>query len=240
MRLQKYIAKTGYTSRRKAELLISSGRVKLNGQIVTELGTKVDELKDKVSIDDKCISLENKNIYILLNKPTSVLSSVSDDRDRKTVIDLIDGIHERIYPVGRLDYNTSGLLILTNDGEFTNIMTHPKYHIAKTYIVRCSGSISNINLKKLQDGIHIDNYLTKKAVVNLIKKTDNISIVKIRIFEGRNRQIRKMFDAINHPVIRLKRVAIGSLTDDKLPIGSWRNLTQDEIDSLRNRGLKNV
>ena len=229
MRLQKYIAKSGYTSRRKAEILITDGKVKVNGEITTELGTQVDELKDEVTIDDELLAIEANHVYILLNKPTGIVSTVSDQFDRPTVLSCIEGIEERIYPVGRLDYNTSGLLILTNDGEFTNKVTHPRYHVPKTYEVEIEGRLHLSELDRLRKGVFIDDYETQPAIVTVLGETLRGSTIQITIHEGKNRQIRKMFDEVNHPVIQLKRIRIGQIEDAELEVGKWRLLTEEEV-----------
>ena len=233
MRLQKYIAKSGYTSRRKAELLIAEGKVTVNGERTLELGTQVDENKDRVEVEGKVLTIEGQMVYILLNKPTGVVSTVSDQFDRPTVLSCIEGIEERIYPVGRLDYNTSGLLILTNDGEFTNRITHPRYHVPKTYRVEADGILTVNDLDKLRSGITIEDYVTQPAKVKIIKENRRGSIVEITIHEGKNRQIRKMFEAINHPVVKLKRIKIGKIDDKDLRIGKWRHLTNQELSYLK-------
>lgn len=233
MRLQKYIAKSGYTSRRKAEVLIADGKVKVNGKKVVELGTQVEPSKDKIEVEGKLLTIEEQLVYVLLNKPTGVVSTVSDQFERPTVLSCIKGIEERIYPVGRLDYNTSGLLILTNDGEFTNRVTHPRYHVPKTYLVEAEGRLNINDLEKLRKGVFIDDYKTQPALAKVLKENRRGSIVEITIREGKNRQIRKMFDAINHPVLKLKRIKIGDISDETLKIGSWRHLTNKEITYLK-------
>lgn len=227
-RLQKYIARSGVTSRRKAEELILNGHVKVNGIKVTELGTKVDPDKDIVTVDNKKISEVNKYIYIKLYKPEGYVTTVRDQFDRKTVLDLID-IKERIYPIGRLDYNTSGLLLLTNDGELANRLMHPKYHIYKTYIAEAEGKISEEAINKLKTGVVIDGCKTAPAKVNLLEYKNNKSVVQISIYEGKNRQVRKMFKAVGHNVIKLKRVSFGEISLGDLKTGSWKNLSNAEI-----------
>lgn len=231
-RLQKYIARCGVTSRRKAEELILAGRVKVNGAKVTELGTRVNPDKDAVTVDNKKISEVNKYIYIKLYKPEGYVTTVSDQFDRKTVLDLID-IKERIYPIGRLDYNTSGLLLLTNDGELANRLMHPKYHIYKTYVAEIEGQISQESINELKTGVVIDNYRTAPAKVNLLKYKDSRSLVQISIYEGKNRQVRKMFDAVEHKVIKLKRISFGEVSLGDLKTGSWKNLSNGEIKFLK-------
>ncbi len=231
-RLQKYIARSGVTSRRKAEELILNGLVKVNGIKVTELGTKVDPDKDIVTVDNKKISEVNEYIYIKLYKPEGYVTTVKDQFNRKTVLDLID-VKERVYPIGRLDYNTSGLLLLTNDGDLANKLMHPKYHIFKTYIAETEGRISEESIKKLKTGVVIDNYKTAPAKVKLIKYKDNKSVVQISIYEGKNRQVRKMFEAVGHSVTALKRVSFGEINLGNLTVGSWKNLSNEEIQFLK-------
>lgn len=231
-RLQKYIARSGVTSRRKAEELIITGHVMVNGIKITELGTKVDPDKDIVTVDNKKITEVKTFIYIKLYKPEGYVTTVKDQFDRKTVLDLID-IKERIYPIGRLDYNTSGLLLLTNDGELANKLMHPKYHIYKTYVAEIEGQISDISIHRLKDGVEIDDYKTAPAKVKLLKYNYNKSLVQVSIYEGKNRQVRKMFDVIGHNVKSLKRISFGEINLGELKIGSWRNLSIEEIQFLK-------
>lgn len=231
-RLQKYIARCGVASRRKAEELITNGSVKVNGSVVTELGTKVDTDRDIVTIDNKKISENDKLIYIKLYKPEGYVTTVKDQFDRKTVLDLIQ-ITERIYPIGRLDYNTSGLLLLTNDGDLANKLMHPKYHIYKTYVADIDGRIMDEEINKLKTGVSIEDYKTAPAKVKLLKYTGNTSTVQISIYEGKNRQVRKMLDAVGHQVRTLKRVSFGEIGLDNLKPGSWAYLNEDEIKFLK-------
>lgn len=231
-RLQKYIARCGVTSRRKAEELILDGRVKVNGITVTELGTKVEPDRDVVTVYNKKISEVNKYIYIKLYKPEGYVTTVRDQFNRKTVLDLID-IKERIYPIGRLDYDTSGLLLLTNDGELANRLMHPKYHIYKTYAAEIQGQISGEAIGRLKTGVIIDGYRTAPAKVKLLKCEGSRSAVQISIYEGKNRQVKKMFDAVGHKVIKLKRISFGEITLGNLKTGLWTNLSNEEIQFLK-------
>ncbi|MGB4439872.1 MAG: pseudouridine synthase [Sedimentibacter sp.] len=231
-RLQKYIARCGVSSRRKAEELIINGNVKVNGIVVTELGTKVDTDKDMVSVDNNTISENNKIIYIKLYKPEGYVTTAKDQFGRKTVLDLIE-IEERIYPIGRLDYNTSGLLLLTNDGDLANKLMHPKYHIYKTYVADVDGRISDEAINKLKSGVNIEDYKTAPAKVKLIRYSGNTSTVQISIFEGKNRQVRKMLDAVGHNVRMLKRISLGEIGLDNLKPGSWTYLKEEEIKFLK-------
>ena len=228
-RLQKVIAASGYTSRRHAEELIQKGKVKVNGNIVTELGTKVKS-SDTIEIENTIIDNNKTYEYYLLNKPREVISSASDEHGRKTVVDLIT-TGERIYPVGRLDYDTTGAILLTNDGYLANKLMHPSSEIEKKYIAKVSGLITGYEIKKLRDGIIIDGKKTAKARVKLKKydkKTDK-SVVEITIHEGRNHQVKKMFEAVNHEVIKLKRETYANLDLTNLKPGEYRSLTNKEI-----------
>mgnify|MGYP000344665603 FL=1 len=218
MRLQKYIAECGVASRRKSEELIKQGRVKVNGIPVSEMGVKVSD-EDVVEVDGRRISLEQKKVYIMLNKPVGYISSVRDQFSRNTVVDLIKGVKERIYPVGRLDYDTSGLLLLTNDGDFAFRLTHPKHEMKKTYIAEMEGVPDSNDIESFQNGLRIEDYVTSPAELTVLEKRKSSSIVKVVIHEGKNRQVRKMCDAIGHPVISLKRIAIGDLYLKNLPEG---------------------
>ena len=232
-RLQKYIASCGIASRRKAEEMIINGKVMVNDVIVTELGTKVDTGNDIVKVDNQRIYKEENNIYIKLYKPEGYVTTVKDQFGRKCVVDLID-VNERIYPIGRLDYDTSGLLLLTNDGDLANKLMHPKYHIYKTYIADIEGVINQNSLAKLEVGVIIDDYKTAPAKVKLINNTKTSSKVKISIYEGKNRQVRKMFYAVGHTVITLKRISFGRLNLDSLVQGQWAYLNSEEINFLKN------
>ena len=228
-RLQKVIANLGYTSRRKAEELIINGKVKVNGKVITELGTKVKS-NDTIEVENTILD-NNKNYeYYLLNKPREVISSVSDEHNRKTVVDLID-TSERIYPIGRLDYDTTGAIILTNDGTLANKLMHPSSNVEKKYIAKVSGLVTGYEIKQLRDGVIIDGKKTAKAKVNLKKydKKSDKSIVELIIHEGRNHQVKKMFEVINHDVLKLKREKYANLDLTNLKPGEYRKLTNKEI-----------
>lgn len=238
MRLNKYIASAGVCSRRKADELIDAGRVKVNGLDVTEFGLQINE-GDVVEVDDKVIKLSTKPpIYIMLNKPTGFVTTVSDDAGRPTVFDLLDDIDERLFPVGRLDYNTSGLLILTNDGDFSNLMMHPKNKVYKTYIVKVKGILSYYKANILRNGVIIDGVKTAPAIVDILKQGKNSTELEIKIHEGRNRQIRKMCEALGHPVMELHRAAIGDLTLGHLKIGHYKKINPSDIQALINKATK--
>lgn len=230
-RLQKVIANSGYCSRRKAEELICNGEVKVNGKIVTELGICVDK-SDAITVSGKSLTYEQKE-YILLNKPRGVITSTNDEKGRKTVLDLID-TDKRLYPVGRLDYDTTGALLLTNDGELANLLMHPKNNIEKLYIAKVNGFVDKESLIKLAKGVYIDNFKTSKAKVRLKKydKKTNTSIVEIIIHEGKNHQVKKMFEAVGYEVLKLKRERISFLTIDSLKSGEYRYLSLKEVKKL--------
>lgn len=232
MRLQKILSQAGICSRRKAEELILSGRVKVNGEIISELGKQFDINVDKIFVDDKPIKLVEEKIYILLNKPKNIISAVSDDRGRKTVIDLID-INERIYPVGRLDFDTEGLILLTNDGELMNSLLHPKFEINKTYVAKISGEINESKLNQLRNGIELEDGLTAPAIIRVIGKSSTEAKIEVTIHEGRNRQVRRMFAAIGCEVKSLRRTRFANLTTHNLKVGEYRKLIETEIQNLK-------
>lgn len=232
MRLQKYIAEAQIASRRKAEELILQGRVSVNGEIVNELGTKVESEKDIVEVDNKKIEICEKMVYIMLNKPEGCVTTVKDQFDRKSVIDYVKDVKERIYPVGRLDYETSGLLILTNDGELTYRLTHPKHNVEKTYIAQVDRKPDEGDMEKFREGIVIEGRKTAKAKIKIIGE-GKLTVLEIKIKEGRNRQVRKMCAAINCNVKKLKRIATGRLELGNLEKGKYRYLTEDEVKYLK-------
>lgn len=230
MRINKYLASLGIGSRRAIDKMIDDGRIRVNGEVISA-GVKVTD-DDLIEIDGKKISKEaEKKVYYLLNKPLEVLSSAKDDRGRKTVVDLIR-CKERIFPVGRLDYNTTGLIILTNDGELFNKVIHPRAELYKQYYVKVLGEIKDSSLEMLRNGVKLEDGMTLPAIVKLIKREKGKSEVEISIREGRNRQVRRMFDSVNHPVITLKREKIGKISIGKLRLGEYRELTKEEINYL--------
>lgn len=234
-RLQKRIANSGYTSRRKAEELILEGRVTVNNETVTELGFKVSN-KDEIRVEDILLERENK-VYYLLNKPREVVCTTEDDKNRKIITSLID-TDLRIFPVGRLDYDTTGLIILTNDGEFANVLTSPKSRIEKVYVAKINGKLLPNEMMSLKKGVVIDGRKTRKARVKIKKydKKTNTSIIEIGITEGRNHQVKRMFEEVNHKVLKLKREKIGFLTLDGLASKEYRCLTPKEVKQLYNLG----
>ena len=236
IRLQKYMAQCGVASRRGAEELIRSGRIKVNGIIVTEMGVQVSD-NDRVEVDGRLIRREERLVYILLNKPSGFVTTVTDPQGRPTVMSLIKGVEERIYPVGRLDYDTTGLLILTNDGDFTYQNTHPGHEITKTYVAEVFGIPSNDALRSLREGVLIDGRSTFPADVQVVETKIKSTVLKIVIHEGRNRQIKRMCEAVGHDVLRLKRSAVGKLKLGDLKLGQWRYMSPQEVKLVR--GEKN-
>ena len=229
IRLNKYIAECGICSRRKADILIESGKVLVNDIVIKDLGVKIDDTKDQVKVDGKTISKEDKFVYIMLNKPKGYVTTNSEQFGRKSVLDLIDTDY-RIFPIGRLDMNTEGLLLLTNDGEFANKLMHPKNKVEKTYIANVKGNITEEKIENLRNGVDIGGYITKPAKVSIISKDNNE--IEIKISEGKNRQVRKMCEAVGLKVINLKRTSIGKLNLSNLKIGKYRYLNKNEIDKI--------
>jgi 23S rRNA pseudouridine2605 synthase len=236
-RLQKIIAHAGFASRREAETMIREGRVTVNGRVVTELGTRADAGRDHIKVDGRLITRAEPHRYILLYKPKEVMTTVEDPQGRRTVIDLIRGIRERIYPVGRLDFHSEGLVLLTNDGDLAYKVSHPKHGSVKTYHVKVRGVPADRLIEKLERGITIDGKRTLPCQISRMKTTgrnddEGNSWFEVKLREGRTQQIRKMFQAVGHPVSKLRRVAIGPITDPKLTPGVWRELTKHEVKLL--------
>lgn len=234
-RINKFLAHAGVASRRKAEELITAGKVTVNNVIVTELGFQV-ESGDRVEVNGIAVYNEEP-VYYLLNKPRGYISSVSDDKGRKTVMELLPAIKERIYPVGRLDWDTSGLLLLTNDGEFTNLMTHPRHSVDKIYIAKVEGQANKENLRPLTLGMELEGKKVSPARYEILKqdKAKNSSVVQLTIHEGQNHQVKKMFAAVGLPVQKLSRVQYGTLTLDGVPAGQYRRLNKKEVSQLVNQ-----
>ena len=237
-RLQKYLANNGIGARRKCEEFIIQGRVKVNGKVVTQLGTKINPEKDIVEFDGKVVKRVKHYVYILLNKPIGYVTTVKDQFNRPTVLDLVK-VDEKILPVGRLDMYTSGALILTNDGEFINKVTHPKNEVEKTYTVTVKGIVTKEDVEKLEAGVKIDDYISGKAKVKILKTNEEkqISRLQITIHEGKNREVRKMCEAIDKKVLALHRRKIGNIDVKNMKIGTWRYLKEQELKQL---GLTNT
>ncbi len=233
VRLQKYLADAGVASRRASEKLIAEGRISVNGEVIREMGVQVDENYDIVEFDGEIVRNTVKKEYIMLNKPVGFITTVSDDKERPTVMELVSDINTRIYPVGRLDYDTEGLLLLTNDGDLTYRITHPKHDIEKTYVAEVTGDISMDTITKLRRGVEIDGIKTSPAEVEVIGATQYGTKIEITIHEGRNRQVRKMFEAVGCIVKKLRRTKEAGLNLGHLPLGKWRKLTESEINMLK-------
>ena len=230
IRINKFLAELGVGSRRAIDKMIEEKRIKVNG-VLAESGIKVDK-SDKISVNGKLLEFEKKKkVYFMLNKPKRVLSTAKDERGRKTVVDLID-TKERIFPIGRLDYDTEGLLLLTNDGEIFNKVIHPRTEVYKTYLVEARGNINMTTLNKLKRGIMLDDKITLPAKVKILLADDKHTVLHFAIKEGRNRQVRRMFESVGHPVINLKRIMLGELNLDGLETGEYRALTKKEINYL--------
>ena len=234
MRINKYIASAGLASRRKADELISNGNVRVNGLVLREPGYDVVE-GDVVEVNGRRIEASEKKVYILLNKPVGFVTTVSDDKARDTVMDLVADVDARIFPVGRLDCNTSGMLIMTNDGDFAYRLTHPKHEMPKTYRALVSGVLSDEKCRRLENGVNIGGFVTSPAKVRIVKGMQKATLVDITIHEGKNRQVRKMFKAVGNKVEQLQRIAIGDIHLGRLAEGHYRKLTREERDYLLTR-----
>ena len=239
IRIQKIIADSGFCSRRKAEEYISAGRVKVNGH-PCKLGDKADAVHDIVTIDGERIAydIKRKLYYIMLNKPRGYVTTMSEEQDSRSVVDLLEGVEERVYPIGRLDRNSEGLLLFTNDGDFANTVMHPRNHIAKIYRVTIQGSVTEEQIIQLSTGVEIDGRMTLPATINVLTQEENRTVLQMTITEGRNRQIRKMCEAVGLEVARLKRTAIGPIKLGMLKPGDYRELTKEELRAIRNAIVK--
>ncbi|GGN95325.1 ribosomal large subunit pseudouridine synthase B [Saccharibacillus kuerlensis] len=233
-RLQKILAQAGVASRRKCEELILAGKVEVNGEVVTTLGTKADPDADEITVSGRAIKAQKK-LYLMFNKPKGVITSATDPEGRKVVTDYIKGIKERVYPVGRLDYDSEGLLLLTNDGDLAQKMTHPSHHVPKTYLATVEGIPHGDSLEKLRRGIQLEDGMTAPADLDYydVDQEKKQATIRITIYEGKNRQVRRMFDAISHPVKRLKRISMGNLYLQNLKRGLFRHLTANEVNELK-------
>lgn len=233
IRLQKYLAEAGIASRRTSEKIIEDGRIKVNGQIVKVQGVKVNPEKDIIELDNTIIKLNTDLIYYMLHKPVRIVTTVSDEKGRTTVIDLLN-VKERVFPVGRLDYMSSGLLLLTNDGDLTYKLTHPKHKIDKKYIATIKPKVNEESIKKLTKGVDLGIYHTSPCKIKLVKEDKDTQTYEVTLYEGKNRQVRRMFEWAGSNVIKLKRISIGKLTLGSLKSGDFRLLTKEEIKYLKN------
>lgn len=234
MQLNKYLSHCGAASRRKANVMIHEGRVGVNQSIVKELGRIIDTQKDEVFLDGQRLAILDHHHYLLMNKPGGVITAVADDRGRKTVVDMIR-CDERVFPVGRLDFDTEGVLLLTNDGELTYRLTHPKFEIEKAYRVWVKGAVQAKSIRKLNDGVALSDRVIVKGTAKIIQQSAEKTLIEMRIHEGKKRQIKRMMKAVGHPVIHLKRIVFAGLTVDGLESGSYRELTEREVQSLYNQ-----
>lgn len=228
VRLQKVIAEAGLASRRHAEIWIQEGAVKVNGKVVTKLGTKVDPLQDRIEVRGQPLPHQQECVYYVFNKPANVMVTAHDPQGRTTIFDYLTGIKERVYPVGRLDFDSEGLLILTNDGALANQLTHPRHEIPKTYHVKIGGHLTEQQLKTLREGTPLEDGTVEPAKVTVLRKNPNNSWIEITIHEGKNRQVRRMVEAVGHKAIRLVRIAVGPLHLGKLKKGQFRPMTKRE------------
>jgi 23S rRNA pseudouridine2605 synthase len=233
VRLQKLIAGTGLASRRKAEALIAAGRVMVNGKIVTELGTKVDPGRDHVKVDGKHLSGAQPFVYLMLHKPKNVVSTLDDPGGRTTVKDYLRGVSVRVFPVGRLDFDSEGLMLLTNNGELAQAMLHPRYHVPKTYLIKVKGVLPDEDIRRLEQGVRLQDGMTSPAQVRKVRKVEANSWLEITIKEGRKHQVKRMLEAVGHRVIKLLRIRMGSLALGDLQPGEFRFLTDREANALR-------
>ncbi len=231
MRLQKYLAECGVASRRKSEELIEQGKVKVNGR-VAHIGDKVNPKKDDITVSGKRVVKSRQYTYIILHKPRGFITTMSDEMGRKCVAELVKDVKARVYPVGRLDRDSEGMLLMTNDGEFANAMTHPTKHVPKTYRVTVRPSITDEQITALTTGIMLEGRMTAPAEVRVLTREEGRVVIEIILYEGRNRQIRKMCESLGLEVARLKRTAIGSIKLGMLPQGKWRELTEEEVHKL--------
>lgn len=232
MRINKYLALAGLGSRRNVEVLVTTGKIKVNGKVVRDLSTDIKET-DSVQFNNKPIKVSSNFVYYKLHKPKGYVTTVDDDKERKTVMDLLRGVHHRVYPVGRLDYDTEGLLLFTNDGDITNILTKPNSEVEKTYTVHIEGVITKDEIQRLAAGVDIGGYTTKPCRIQLVEQLDKIAKLKVTISEGKNRQIRKMFEVIDKNITLLRRVQIGEITLGGLSRGEYVPLNAKELKYLR-------
>lgn len=235
IRLNKFIAQAGVSSRREADRLIEEGQVRVNNEVVQILGTQVDPDRDLVEVGGNKVRLKNESVYILLNKPKGYLVTLKDPFRRPTAMSLLPDLNVRVFPVGRLDVNSEGALLFTNDGEMANRLMHPRYKIRKVYMIRVKGRPDPDRIRKLERGIYLDNKKTAPARVSLIRGSDKMSVVQVDIYEGRKREVRRMFEAIGHRVVSLKRVKFAGLSLGKVKSGHWRHLKSGEIKMLKQK-----
>lgn len=233
VRLQKLIAGTGLASRRKAEEMIAAGRVMVNGKTVTEFGTKVDPSRDHVKVDGKHLSAAQPFVYLMLNKPKNVVSTLDDPGGRTTIKDYLRGVSVRVFPVGRLDFDSEGLMLVTNNGDLAQAMLHPRYHVPKTYLIKVKGVLTDEDIRSLERGVRLEDGMTSPAQVRKVRKVEANSWLEITIREGRKHQVKRMLESVGHPVIKLLRIRMGPLSLGDLQPGEFRFLTDREANALR-------
>jgi pseudouridine synthase len=232
-RLQKIIARAGVTSRRKAEELIIQGRVTVNGKVMTELGSKADAERDHIKVDGKLLRLKQPQVYLMLNKPKGYVTTLSDPERRPTVLDLLKGVRQRVFPIGRLDYDTEGLLLLTNDGELAHALMHPSYEVPKTYLAKVKDVLTDEKIKKLERGVPLPSGKTAPCTIKKVRKTQENSWLEVTLHEGKKRQVRRMLENAGHPVLKLKRIRYAFLELARLLPGQYRYLTPQEVNRLK-------
>ncbi len=235
IRLNKFLAQAGVASRREVDKMIVEGRITVNGRVVRILGTKIDDEKDRVELDGKRVEKEEEMIYLMLNKPPGYLVTLKDPFRRPTIKELLPSLKERIYPVGRLDYDSEGLLLLTNNGELAHRLAHPRYRVPKNYVVEIKGVPGSSKISRLERGVYIDGKKTAPARIAKLSGSAKKTLLRIEIHEGRKREVKRMFEAVGHRVLRLKRVGFGGMRLGKLQTGKWRFLTRKEVDSLKSQ-----
>jgi len=232
-RLQKIIARAGVTSRRKAEELIIQGRVTVNGKVMTELGSKADAERDHIKVDGKLLRLKQPQVYLMLNKPKGYVTTLADPERRPTVLDLLKGVRQRVFPIGRLDYDTEGLLLLTNDGELAHALMHPSYEVPKTYLAKVKDVLTDEKIKKLERGVPLPTGKTAPCTIKKVRKTQENSWLEVTLHEGKKRQVRRMLENAGHPVLKLKRIRYAFLELARLLPGQYRYLTPQEVKRLK-------
>lgn len=233
VRLQKVIADAGLASRRKAEEFITAGRVTVNGRVVRELGTRVDPSKDHIKVDGRHLKPAPPHVYLMLNKPKGYVSTLQDPEGRPAIKDLLRGVHVRVFPAGRLDFDTEGLMLLTNDGEMAQVLLHPRHHVSKVYLVKVKGVLTEEEIRQLERGVKLEEGMTSPAAVTKVRKAEENSWIELTIYEGRKHQVKRMLEVVGHPVLKLKRIRFGPLVLGDLPIGAYRYLTDREANALR-------
>jgi len=235
IRLNKFLAQAGVASRREVDRMITEGKIKVNGQVVQVLGSKIDETKDEVEVDGKKVKREEGQVYLMLNKPPGYLVTFKDRFQRPTIKQLLPSLGKRYFPVGRLDYDSDGLLLLMNDGELAFRLTHPRFKVGKVYLVKVKGEPEPSKLLRLKKGIYLDGKKTAPAKIAIVSKSSKKTLLKIEIYEGRKREVKKMFKTVGHEVLQLKRISFGGVRLGELKTGKWRFLTQKEIDILKKK-----